>query len=127
MATAARFDLKMDADEKAALMSRARLKARDDAAPTQVPPTTRVINAVIGREAVMQAAQDTFISSTFWTERIGPAAALAALAAMDAEDAPARIDAIGSDVRRRWAELASAAGLTIETHGLPALGGFTVP
>lgn len=84
------------------------------------------INAVIGREDVMQAAQGTFISSTFWTERIGPAAALASLAAMRDEDAPARIDAIGLEVRRLWSDLAAEAGLTIETSGLPALGGFAV-
>ena len=48
------------------------------------------ITAVIGRREVMEAAQTTFISSTFWTERIGPTAALAALAAMKTEDAPAR-------------------------------------
>lgn len=84
------------------------------------------INAIIGRRAVMEAAQDTFISSTFWTERIGPSAALAALAAMEAEDAPARVHQIGLDVRRRWNEIASRTGLMIETAGLPALGGFSV-
>ena len=35
--------------------------------------------AVIGTEPVMQAAQSTFISSTNWTERIGPVAALATI------------------------------------------------
>ena len=35
------------------------------------------ITAVIGKKEVMEAAQSTFISSTFWTERIGPSAALA--------------------------------------------------
>ena len=40
------------------------------------------ITAVIGKESVMQAAQDTFISSTFWTERIGPTAALKTLEIM---------------------------------------------
>lgn len=84
------------------------------------------INAIIGRRAVMEAAQDTFISSTFWTERIGPSAALAALDAMEAEDAPARIHEIGLDVRRRWNEIASRTVLIIETAGLPALGGFSV-
>lgn len=84
------------------------------------------INAVIGREEVMQSAQATFISSTFWTERIGPAAALASLEAMRDEDAPARIDAIGLEVRKLWSDLAADAGLTIETSGLPALGGFAV-
>jgi glutamate-1-semialdehyde aminotransferase len=32
--------------------------------------------AIIGKADVMQAAQNTFISSTYWTERIGPVAAL---------------------------------------------------
>ena len=36
------------------------------------------ITAVIGRRSVMDAAQTSFISSTFWTERIGPSAALQA-------------------------------------------------
>ena len=40
------------------------------------------ITAVIGRRAVMEAAQSTFISSTFWTERIGPTAALKTLEVM---------------------------------------------
>ncbi|MGH9345269.1 MAG: aminotransferase class III-fold pyridoxal phosphate-dependent enzyme, partial [Terriglobia bacterium] len=35
--------------------------------------------AVIGKGSVMQAAQESFISSTYWTERIGPAAALATI------------------------------------------------
>ena len=34
------------------------------------------INAVIGTNKVMKYAEKTFISSTFWTERIGPTAAL---------------------------------------------------
>ena len=34
------------------------------------------LTAVLGRRPVMEAAQKTFISSTFWTERIGPTAAL---------------------------------------------------
>ena len=84
------------------------------------------IAAVIGREAIMQSAQSTFISSTFWTERIGPAAAVAALRVMREEDAPRRVDAIGLDVRRRWLELAERTGLPIVTGGLPALGNFAV-
>ena len=83
------------------------------------------ITAVIGRESVMQAAQSTFISSTFWTERIGPTAALAALEAMREEDAPSRVHEIGSVVQDRWHELAASAGLSITTGGLPALASFT--
>ena len=43
------------------------------------------ITATIGRRSVMEAAQNTFISSTFWTERIGPTAALKTLDVMERE------------------------------------------
>lgn len=84
------------------------------------------ITAVIGREEVMQAAQSSFISSTFWTERIGPSAALAALSVMREEDAPRRVHEIGADVQDRWKELARGSGLDITVGHLPALANFTV-
>ena len=34
------------------------------------------ITAVLGKQDVMDDARNSFMSSTFWTERIGPAAAL---------------------------------------------------
>ena len=43
------------------------------------------ITAIIGKSNVMEAAQRTFISSTFWTERIGPSAALKSLEVMERE------------------------------------------
>lgn len=84
------------------------------------------ITAVIGRAGVMQAAQSTFISSTFWTERIGPTAALAALHVMRDENATQRVHEIGSHVQERWRELAASSSMTISTGGLPALANFTV-
>ena len=35
------------------------------------------IGAIVGRAEVMEAAQGTFLSSTYWTERVGPSATLA--------------------------------------------------
>ena len=35
--------------------------------------------AVIGKKEYMNSAQETFISSTNWTERIGPVAAIATI------------------------------------------------
>jgi glutamate-1-semialdehyde 2,1-aminomutase len=83
------------------------------------------ITATIGRRAVMEAAQSSFISSTFWTERIGPTAALKTLAVMERERSWEVITEIGSKVMRGWQELASAHGLQIETSGIPALAGFS--
>ena len=84
------------------------------------------INAVVGRTEVMQAAQDTFISSTFWTERIGPTAALKALEVMQREDATKRIDAIGRRVLSIWDELGRRNDLSVRTSGLPSLATFSI-
>lgn len=83
------------------------------------------ITATIGRREVMQAAQTTFISSTFWTERIGPAAALATLDVMQRTRSWEIITATGLEIRRRWQVLADKHGLAIEHWGLPALTGYT--
>ncbi|MCR6636572.1 aminotransferase class III-fold pyridoxal phosphate-dependent enzyme [Devosia sp.] len=82
------------------------------------------VTAVIGRREVMEAAQNSFISSTFWTERIGSAAALATLDVMAQTQSWEVITGIGRDVTRRWRELAAKHGLDISTSGLPALTGF---
>ena len=43
------------------------------------------ITAVLGTKEIMKSAEQTFISSTFWTERIGPTAALKTLEIMERE------------------------------------------
>lgn len=83
------------------------------------------ITATIGRRAVMEAAQSTFISSTFWTERIGPTAALKTLEVMERLQSWERITATGEEIRRGWQGLADRHGLNIQHWGLPALTGFT--
>ena len=73
----------------------------------------------------MQSAQNTFISSTFWTERIGPTAALKALEIMQREKSWETITDRGKSISERWTKLAAKYNLNIETWGLPALSGFT--
>ncbi len=77
--------------------------------------------AIIGNSAVMEASQRTFISSTYWTEGIGPAAALATLQRLQEVDAVARIHATGERVRDIWRETATAHQLPVKVGGLPAL------
>jgi glutamate-1-semialdehyde 2,1-aminomutase len=84
------------------------------------------ITATIGRREIMQAAQGTFISSTFWTERIGPTAALKTLEIMEREKSWETITRIGIDIRNRWQRLADKHGIRISHFGLPALTGFTI-
>jgi glutamate-1-semialdehyde 2,1-aminomutase len=83
------------------------------------------ITAVIGRRAVMEAAQASFISSTFWTERIGPSAALKTLQVMERLRSWETITATGRDISARWQGLAARHGLSISVSGLPALTSFS--
>ncbi|ASM74626.1 3-aminobutyryl-CoA aminotransferase (plasmid) [Pseudosulfitobacter pseudonitzschiae] len=84
------------------------------------------LSAVVGRRAVMEAAQSTFISSTFWTERIGPAAALKTLEVMERERSWEGITAIGNDYRTRLNLVAEAHGVDIAISGLPSLTTWSV-
>jgi glutamate-1-semialdehyde 2,1-aminomutase len=83
------------------------------------------ISACIGRQEFMQAAQQTFISSTFWTERVGPAAALKTLEVMEREKSWQTITQIGNNISSQWQSLADKYELDISTWGLPALSGYT--
>jgi glutamate-1-semialdehyde 2,1-aminomutase len=83
------------------------------------------ITATIGRREIMEAAQSTFISSTFWTERIGPTAALKTLEVMGRLKSWDSITQTGLSIRQGWQSLADKHGLKIDHWGLPALTGFT--
>jgi glutamate-1-semialdehyde 2,1-aminomutase len=84
------------------------------------------IAAIIGKREVMEAAQTSFISSTFWTERIGPTAALKTLEIMGRIKSWETITQTGLNIRQDWQKLANKYGLGISHWGLPALTGFTI-
>ena len=84
-----------------------------------------VIAAVLGKKEIMDAAQGSWISSTFWTDRIGPTAALASLEVMEKTKSWEVITKIGENNKKRWQALADKYGLEIDQWGIPALAGFT--
>jgi len=84
------------------------------------------ITATIGKREVMEAAQTSFISSTFWTERIGPSAALRTLKVMESMQSWDLITETGLGITDRWKALADHHGLRITTSGLPALANFAI-
>jgi glutamate-1-semialdehyde aminotransferase len=83
------------------------------------------LTAVVGTRAVMEAAQNTFISSTFWTERIGPTAALATLKVMERVKSWETITEMGNKMRSGWQKLANAHHLSINISGIPALSTYS--
>lgn len=77
--------------------------------------------AIIGRAEVMQAAQDSFISSTYWTEGIGPAAGLATVRKMKSIDLPGHVTRIATRLRNGLAEIAKRHKLPLAISGHPSL------
>jgi glutamate-1-semialdehyde aminotransferase len=82
--------------------------------------------AIIGTRDVMQSAQSTFVSSTYWTERIGPAAALATIRKHRRENVPQHLRRIGQMVRDGWQVAAERAGLPIAVGGLVPMSSFAI-
>lgn len=81
--------------------------------------------AIIGRSSVMESAQDTFISSTYWTEKIGFVAALTTIKELRRLKAPVRLKLIGKRIQQGWIKLAIKHGLLIEVGGIYPLSHFS--
>lgn len=77
--------------------------------------------AVIGIAGVMEAAQRSFVSSSYWTELVGPTAAIATLTKHRRLDVGARLNEIGLRVQAGWRRAAAASGLAITVSGIPPL------
>jgi glutamate-1-semialdehyde 2,1-aminomutase len=79
------------------------------------------ISAVIGKSEVMEYAQSSFISSTFWTERIGPVAALKTIEIMERDSVAEQLTKTGKYINKCWAELAEHHDLDIHIYGIPSI------
>ncbi len=82
------------------------------------------MGAVIGKSRFMDAAQNTFISSTYWTDRIGPVAALETLRMMKAHNVQEHLRQVGLRVQEGWGALGEKHHLKIKVGGIPPLGHF---
>ncbi|MFA5101366.1 MAG: aminotransferase class III-fold pyridoxal phosphate-dependent enzyme, partial [Candidatus Omnitrophota bacterium] len=73
------------------------------------------MGAVIGTKAAMEGANTSFISSTYWTESVGPVAALATIKKMRQINLPAHVEKIGLQVLDYWKTSAEKYGLPVDT------------
>ncbi len=81
--------------------------------------------AIIGTRTVMEAAQGSFISSTYWTERIGPVAALATIKKMKKAGVAKYLAKAGTAVRAGWQAAARKHGLAITLGGVLPISSFS--
>lgn len=80
------------------------------------------IGAVIGTAEAMEGSHKSFISSTYWTERIGPAAALATIDKLGKCQVAEHVNAYGSKVTAIWRQAGEKTGLKIKDTTHPDFG-----
>jgi glutamate-1-semialdehyde aminotransferase/spore coat polysaccharide biosynthesis protein SpsF (cytidylyltransferase family) len=82
------------------------------------------INAILGTESVMSYVNSTFISSTFWTERIGSVAALKTLEVMEKIKSWEIISRTGLEIKNQWRHLSKRNKINISIQGLNSIPNF---
>ena len=84
------------------------------------------ITAIVGKKNVMKFAEKTFISSTFWTDRIGTSAAIETLKIMKKKKSWIKISNTGKKIKKEWIKIAKLSKVPIEISGLDAMPKFEI-
>jgi len=82
------------------------------------------ITAVVARKKFLRSAEDTFVSSTFWSERIGFVAALSTIKIMKSKKIFSSIKKIGKEIKSKWIEIAKKNNIEIEIFGKDSIPQF---
>jgi len=82
------------------------------------------ISAIIGKKKIMQVAQETFISSTMWTDRLGFIAANSTLKKLKRFKVNKIISSYGKKIKNGWIKLAKKNKLEISISGIDAIPSF---
>jgi len=84
------------------------------------------LTAVVGKKKFMNKSKNTFISSTFWSERIGYVAALATLKEMKKTQSWKKIRLKGQYIKKSLSKIAQKHKLKIKFSGLDSLIKFEI-
>ena len=82
------------------------------------------ISIIAGRSDSMNAFQKSFISSTNWTDRLGPVAALATIESYIDKKVDLHINNQGKKVKKIWEDYAKEFEIDIDISGLDSLAAF---
>ena len=80
--------------------------------------------AIVGKGEVMDVAQNSFISSTYWTDRIGPIASITTINKMLKNNVPSHLYKIGNLISNGWRKLAKEYDLKIDIIRIQPLTTF---
>ena len=82
------------------------------------------INAIIGKKKYMNIASDTFISSTFWTEKVGTVAALSTIKEMKKVKSWSIIKKKGVYIKKNWKKIFKQYKIEAQINGIDSLPSF---
>lgn len=81
--------------------------------------------AVVGKRKFMEKAQESFISSTYWTDRLGLVASITTIKLLKKYQVPEYITEIGETIQNKINELSNKWNLKIKISGIPPLTHFS--
>ena len=84
------------------------------------------ITSLLGKKSIMEHSNESFISSTFWSDRIGFVAGIKTLEVMEATKSWELITDIGSQMQTVWKEVFSKFPIDFKVTGIPALSAFAI-
>lgn len=79
------------------------------------------IGAVIGRDEIMDAAQASFISSSYWTERVGFVASLKTLEIFQRDNVADTLLATGKDIKTKLENAIAETGVKVNVIGIDSV------
>jgi len=83
------------------------------------------ISMVLGKKPIMMLAEASFISSTYWTEDLGPSAALAMIEKHQKLNLGKLLKERGLGFQKRILEWSKSIGLNLQISGMPSLFHFS--
>ena len=82
------------------------------------------ITSILGKKNIMKYSESSFVSSTFWSERIGYVASLKTLEVMKNEKSWIKIKSVGEKIRKGWLKISKETNVQIKISGLSSLCNF---
>ncbi len=83
------------------------------------------ITAILGKRKIMKAAEKSFISSTFWTERVGFVAANKTIELMEKTKSYNKVVSNGKYINKKWRELADKHQIDLSISGIESITSFS--
>ena len=82
------------------------------------------MGAIVGKKQIISLAVKTFVSSSFWTEKVGPSCALAFIKKHKRLKIVKKLDKIGLKIKKIWRDAAKKNDLEISIQGINPLATF---